>query len=217
MSVKSADGQIENFSASDDGPLSSPDGRGRRTRGVGLIELLVALSISAALLTATGVALDAAFKAYGINQEQATLSQRARLSMNRIMTYIRTSDAHQPYTAATVTSFAGGSIVTDSGIEMLLDDGTAVSFYHDPTNEKLLYKQGTAIATLLNGVTNFTVKMEPMKSADSARSGGGYDLLMRATVLITLKTTANTTTLAEDVGQQTITLSSSVMPRRNVW
>lgn len=137
--------------------------------------------------------------------------------MNRIMTYIRTSDAHQPHTAALVTSFAGGTIVTDSGIDMLRDDGSVINFYWDAGNEKLMFKQGTATAVLLNGVTNFTVKMEPMKSPDSARSGGGYDLLMRATVLITLKTTDNTTNVGEDVGKQTITLSSSVMPRRNVW
>ena len=38
-----------------------------KRRGVGLIELLIALSISAILLTATAVAVDASFKAYAAN------------------------------------------------------------------------------------------------------------------------------------------------------
>jgi len=188
-----------------------------RLKGIGLVELLVSLAISATLLTATAVALDASFKAYGVNQEQAILSQRARLSLNRILTYIRTCAAHQPHTAATVTSFAAGSIVTDTGIDMIRDDGTVIQFYYDSANQQLKLQQATASAVLLNGVTSFTIKMEPMKSAINARSGGNYDLLMRATVLITLQTTANTTGIGEDVGKQSLTLSSSVMPRRNVW
>jgi prepilin-type N-terminal cleavage/methylation domain-containing protein len=188
-----------------------------RTRGLGLIELLVSLAISAALLTATAVALDASFKAYGANQEQATLSQRARITLNRILTYIRICDAHQPHASAARANFVTGAIVTDTGIDMLKDDGTAISFVYDSTAQQLSFTQGASTAVLLNGVTSFSIQMEPMKSADNARSGGNYDLLMRATVLITLRTTADTTGKGEGVGQQTLTLSSSVMPRRNVW
>lgn len=127
-----------------------------------------------------------------VSIKDAVLSQRARLSLNRILTYIRTCEAHQPYTAE-VTSFVAGTIVTDIGIDMLRDDGTAVSFFYDSTTQQLKYKQGVNTAVLLNGVTAFTIKMEPMKSTANARSGGNYDLLMRATVLITLQTTDNTT------------------------
>lgn len=189
----------------------------RRMHALGLAELLISLAICAALLTATAVAMNASFDAYAINQEQAMLMQRSRLAMNRILTMIRTTDAHQPYTSADQTSFTAGSTVDDVGIEMLKDDGTEVQFYYDSTNQQLKYKEGASSAVLLNGVTEFQVHMEPMKSASSAKSGGNYDLLMRATILLTIRTTDNTTSTAESSGNQTVTLSSSVMPRRNVW
>jgi hypothetical protein len=47
--------------------------------------------------------------------------------------------------------------------------------------------------------------------------GGVYDRLMRATILITVRTTGNSADVNEKVGAQSLTLSTSVMPRRNVW
>ena len=61
------------------------------------------------------------------------------------------------------------------------------------------------------------VKMEPMKSAASIRAGGDYDLLRRATVLITLQTNGSFADINEVRDRQVVTLSSSVMPRRNAW
>ena len=67
--------------------------RSRRTlrRGFNLVELLVALSISATLLTATMVALDASFKAYQMTTEVASTHTIARLTMHRMLALIRTS------------------------------------------------------------------------------------------------------------------------------
>jgi hypothetical protein len=59
--------------------------------------------------------------------------------------------------------------------------------------------------------------MEPMRSATSIKTGGGYDLLKRATVNITVRTTEENSLASETTGTQTLTLSASVMPRRNVW
>jgi hypothetical protein len=61
------------------------------------------------------------------------------------------------------------------------------------------------------------VKFEPMKSEQSHRAGGSYDLLMRATVLLTVRSTGQSGDPNASTGTQSITLSSSVMPRRNVW
>lgn len=70
---------------------------------------------------------------------------------------------------------------------------------------------------MCDGVETFTVRMEPMRSADSIRTGGSWDLLKRATLLLTVKTNNNTSTKGEGIGKQTVTLSASVMPRRNAW
>jgi len=59
--------------------------------------------------------------------------------------------------------------------------------------------------------------LEPMRSSTSIRTGGVYDLLSRATILLTVRTADNTVMNSETTGDQTVTISSSVMPRRNVW
>ena len=70
----------------------SPDGRRggpRARRGFNIVELLMALGISAMLLTATMVALDASFMAYQNTTEMASTHTISRLAMHRILTMIR--------------------------------------------------------------------------------------------------------------------------------
>jgi len=190
----------------------------RRHRGVGLVELLVALSISAALLTAVAVATDSSFRAYAINEEQSNLLQRGRLGMNRLMTYVRTCKEHQPMNTAQINGFTAGTIVTDTGISMLTEAGEEIDVEYDATNQRILMSKNGGLAHVLaRGVLAFQVKMEPMKSAASLRAGGNYDLLRRATVLITLQTNGNLADMDESANGQLVTLSSSVMPRRNAW
>lgn len=192
--------------------------RRNRHRGVGLVELLVALSISAALLTAVAVATDSSFKAYAINEEQSNLLQRGRLGMNRLMTYIRTCKEHQPINTAQINGFTAGATITDSGISMFTEAGEQIDVQYDAANRRILMsKDGGLAHVLARGVVAFQVKMEPMKSAASLRAGGSYDLLRRATVLITLQTEGNAADLDESQDSQFVTLSSSVMPRRNAW
>jgi prepilin-type N-terminal cleavage/methylation domain-containing protein len=189
----------------------------RFRRGVGLVELMIALAISAALLTAVAMALDASFKAYRINQEQSSLTQRARLATHRVLTSIRQSDAHAPYTGALLANFALGQVINDSGIQMYDDASNLIVFRYDDPNDRLIMRTGGVDRTLLEGVTQFNVTIEPMRSATSIRTGGSYDLLARATILLTLRTNDSTSMNTETTGDQTVTISSSVMPRRNVW
>ena len=190
----------------------------RRHRGVGLVELLVALSISAALLTAVAVATDSSYKAYAINEEQSNLMQRGRLGLNRLVTYIRTCKEHQPMTAAQISDFTNGVTVTDTGISMFNAIGEQIDVqYYAATRSILMTKDGGDAHVLARGVIAFQVKMEPMKSAASIRAGGDYDLLRRATVLITLQTNGSFADINETEDRQVVTLSSSVMPRRNSW
>jgi Tfp pilus assembly protein PilW len=191
----------------------------RRARhGLGLAELLISLAISAALLTAVAFAIDAAFQSYKVNQEESSLTERARLALYRMLSNIRTTQAHQPYTPAMVTSFSTGQIVTDCGIKMYDDTNTQTTYLFDSPSQQLRVIRAGVSHILLNGVKSFTVKMEPMKSAQSVKTGSQtYDLLMRATILLTLDTNSSTSKSSETTGNQTVTLSSSVMPRRNIW
>jgi prepilin-type N-terminal cleavage/methylation domain-containing protein len=199
-------------------------GTGRRAgprraarRGVGLVELLIALAISASLLTATAVAIDASFKAYAINQEQSDLTQRARLAVHRMTTMLRTTKEHGPVNATLNTQFKAGKVVTDTAIDMLDLDGDLIRYRYDAGNKRLMVNAGGSERVVCDGVEAFTVRMEPMRSAASIRTGGRWDLLKRATITLTVRATDRTGVKGEGSGEQEITLSTSVMPRRNAW
>ena len=188
-----------------------------RRRGLGLFELLVSLAISATLLTAVGAALHTATQAYQINQEQSTLTQRARLAMNRMLAEIRNTQLHAPLTASVVTQFAGGVIVNDIGINMFTNANVPVTYQYDAANQQLLMIDNNVTHVMLHGVTAFQITMQPMQSATSLKTGGPFDLLERATITLTVQTVDHSANATETTNRQSVTLSSSVMPRKNVW
>jgi hypothetical protein len=181
-----------------------------------MVELLIALSITASLLTATAVAVDAAFRAYHVNQEQALLTSKGRVALAVLTTQVRGTKLHAPYTPALSSSFATGATVTDTGLSMYDEDGRLLTFRHDATTKRLLLVTPTGTYVMARGVDSFTVTLEPMRSAQSVRTGGGWDLLKRATFQITVRT-ADAAGPGESVGKQALTMSASVMPRRNAW
>jgi hypothetical protein len=189
-----------------------------RRHGIGVVELLISLAISATVLAAVAYSVDMTFRAYSINSEQSDLMQRARLAMYRLTTTIRTTGAHQPLTAAALTDFKLGLLTSDTGITMLDANERPVSFKLDPAQAKLLAidSNGTEY-TLVRGVEKFEIKFEPLRSQESMRTGGVYDRLLRATILLTIHTTGNNADVDEKVGGQSVTLSTSVIPRRNIW
>ena len=69
----------------------------RARRGFSLVEMLIALAITAALLTSTFVALDVSFRAYQKTTEVASTHIIARLMMHRMLTLIRTGQEFGPY------------------------------------------------------------------------------------------------------------------------
>jgi prepilin-type N-terminal cleavage/methylation domain-containing protein len=186
-------------------------------RGVGLIELLLALAISAMLLTATAVAVDASFKAYANNQEESSLLQQARMALNRVTTSIRTSDTHAPTNPTLLVDFRDGLKVSGTAIGMLQEDGTDIVYRYDQAKKQLLTDVNGKTYIVARGVEAFTVTMEPMRSPAALRTGGGYDLLRRANILITIRTTSETARPGETTGKHPVTLSASVTPRRNSW
>jgi prepilin-type N-terminal cleavage/methylation domain-containing protein len=188
-----------------------------KRRGVGLVELLIALSISAILLTATAVAVDASFKAYANNQEQSSLLQQGRMALNRMVTSIRTSDAHAPTDPKLLGDFKAGAKINGTAIAMFQEDGTNIVYRYDATKKTVFADVGGKSYALAKGVSAFQVSMEPMRSEAALRTGGSYDLLRRATILITIATTTSTAGVGESTGKHPVTLSVSISPRRNSW
>ncbi|MFI4882717.1 MAG: prepilin-type N-terminal cleavage/methylation domain-containing protein [Phycisphaerales bacterium JB064] len=69
----------------------------RSGRGFSLIEMMVALGISAALLTASLAALDTSFKSYQQTSETASTHVVTRIVTHRVLTMIRTGREFAPY------------------------------------------------------------------------------------------------------------------------
>ena len=71
--------------------------RARLRRGFNLVEMLIAMSITTALMTATMIALDASFMAYQSTTEVASTHTIGRLVMLRMLTLIRTGQEFGPF------------------------------------------------------------------------------------------------------------------------
>jgi type II secretory pathway pseudopilin PulG len=192
--------------------------RAARRGGITMVEMMLAVAISSTLLAAVGVAIDASFRANTVNQDQSNLTQKSRLAMNRIISEIRTTTSHSPVTAAAQADFDLGRVTTDTGIEMLIGDETAlvaVKYQFDPVAKVLKYTapNGTKYVAVTN-VEAFSVKFEPMKSQEAQQTGMPFDQLLRATVLMTVK---GDKVPGQKDPEETLTLNCSVMPRRNAW
>ena len=191
--------------------------RRRRRRGLGLAEMLVAGAVVAALLAAVATAADAGFRTYAANQVRADTTQRARITMDRLLAVIRTTEDHAPATPGVRPDFTSGLVVTDSGIVMLDNAGQAIGWRFDAGAGQLVYDApGGTPHVMLRGVRDFRVTLEPMRSYQSLRAGGSYDRLRRATVLLTVGLDAAEVGNVARAAGETITLSASVAPRRNV-
>jgi prepilin-type N-terminal cleavage/methylation domain-containing protein len=66
-------------------------------RAFSLAEMLIALTITGTLLTATLTALDASFKSYKVTTESASTNVVTRMVMSRVMTMLRTGTEFGPY------------------------------------------------------------------------------------------------------------------------
>ena len=195
-----------------------PRTRTASRRALAVVELLLALAIGGLVLVAVAYCVDASFKAYSINQEQSDLMQRSRLAMHRILTEIRTTATHAPADAVAEAAFEAGIVVTDKGIKMLDSKERELHFEFDPANGVLNARDKAGNEyVLLRGVEQFEITFEPMRSYKSLRTGGPYDRLLRATVVLTVRTSGNSVDVDETVGAQRVTLTSSAVPRQNVW
>lgn len=78
--------------------------RAKARRGFSMVELLIALTISATLLTATMVALDVMFKRYSAISDSAGSHVVARTVMHRMLSMIRTGKDFGPFPADVLDS-----------------------------------------------------------------------------------------------------------------
>lgn len=175
-----------------------------RRHGVSLIEVLLALTISATLLAAVAIAVNACFESFRVNQERGIVLNRARSVMLNLVQRMRMTEYLQPRTPGQLTAFQNYSLattagVTDNGIQILAsdvaNDGTSgtraltdIAYYHDTAdnNKRLQIIVNGKTWTLLDGVTDFRITFHPKRSSDAFAAGGGCDVVDYATITMTV-------------------------------
>ncbi len=194
--------------------------RGQR-RGFNLVELLIALAISAALLAATMVALDASFTAYQSTTEWASTHTISRLTMHRMMALIRTGVTFGP-----VPINPNDSLVQENYIEIIMPSGQYVKleWIEDPdanhsvgnalwvqvdTDPPRLLLEGVVKQEVIDPDTGLPDPVPPFTME--------YELgrkLFRATIdLMVIPDDNQSVTIEGDNSDQVIRLVASVTPR----
>jgi prepilin-type N-terminal cleavage/methylation domain-containing protein len=189
--------------------------RPRRHRGFNLIEMLIALAITAALLSATMVALDASFMAYQTTTEVASTHTISRLAMLRMMTLIRTGQEFGPNPVN-----PQDSIVASTEIEFLtpLGEYVRIEWFDEPDGA---HPVGDALYVVV-GTEDPQLLLEGVIPAfdDGGQQIPPFTLewevgrkLYRATVDITIVPDDNMSMELDGDNQQQIRLVATAMPR----
>lgn len=188
-------------------------GRVRRA-GLSLIEMIVALAISAMLLTATAVAIDTSFTAYAIAAESASTQTSTRMVVNRLLTLVRTSTAHGPMLADTGAGVTvADDIVTSPFLIVQEADGDFITISWDSVTQQMTLTRdpGTGTITtqpILGGVSSceFTLLRR--------RDNNGTWVLERASIDFTVEADDDASLDIEVANIPAVRVIASTKPRR---
>ncbi len=189
----------------------------RRTtrRGFNLIEMLIALAITATLLAAVMVALHASFMAYQSTTELASTHTIARLVMHRMLTLIRTGQEFGPF-----PNNPQDSMVASTDIEFLTPGGHLIVLEWKETATPDYPQANALYATIDGGLHHVMLEgVIPQVDADGfpvLPFTLEYELgrrLHRATIDITVVPDDNMSVTIDGDNQQQIRLVASAMPR----
>ncbi|MCP3905504.1 MAG: prepilin-type N-terminal cleavage/methylation domain-containing protein [Planctomycetes bacterium] len=181
-------------------------------RGFNLVELLMALAISAALLSATMVSLDASFMAYQTTTEVASTHTIGRLAINRMLTLIRTGTEFGPFPLDPMDS-----IVESDFIQFRTTDNNIMTIRWietDPLleNESLYVEYDGGTYLLLEGVVAQTDAGGDPVMPFTLEYERGRDLF-RATIDLAIVPDDNMDVDLDGDRLETIRLVATAMPR----
>jgi prepilin-type N-terminal cleavage/methylation domain-containing protein len=181
-------------------------------RGFNLVEMLIALAITAALLAAVMVALDASFMAYQTTTEVASTHTIGRLVMHRILALIRTGVEFTP-----VPNDPRETIRKSDYLDVLTPDGDVVSIEWHEDEEALYVVVDGEPALLLEGVV---AQYDPDTGDQIPPFTLEYELgnvLHRATVDLAIVPDDNMSVEMDGDNQEVIRLVASAMPRLSAF
>ncbi|MEM1353790.1 MAG: prepilin-type N-terminal cleavage/methylation domain-containing protein [Planctomycetota bacterium] len=195
---------------------STPRAR-RKALGLSLVEMIISLAITAMLLTATMVAINASFIAYASAAESASTQTSTRLVVHRLLALVRTSTAHGPLlpdSSADPPVTLSGFTLTSNYIDLVDPDGDVIRLTY-VANEDMIYvtvtPYGTATATtepLLGGVTDCTFYIQRRLDDD------GVWVLDRGTVDFTVQPDDDSSLELEGGVTAPVRVIASTMPRK---
>lgn len=186
--------------------------RRRRRRGFNLVELLLALAISSALLAATMAALNACFIAYQTTTEEASTHTIARLVMHRVLTMVRTGTEFgpQPEDPLEVTTASDQIVFRSHNNQKVF-----ITFDADE-GVLLLQVDNDDPRVLLRGVQRtLTEDGDPVAAFTMEWDKGTR--LYRVTMDLTVGTDDTQRTRADLGVVRTIRLVASSIPRAETW
>jgi len=186
--------------------------RGRARRGLTLIELLIALAITATLLAAMLMALQAAFRGYQASVEQSSTQMTGRVVAQRILGLVRTGAAFGPLPTDPRDRFVQGD-----SLAITLDTGETLTLRLDRAGETLFIRAGSGDErTLLSGVRG------PVDDEGAAR--GAFTLefekgtsLVRASFDLTVESDFETQMTLEGDEVTPLRIVGTASPRRSPW
>jgi prepilin-type N-terminal cleavage/methylation domain-containing protein len=197
----------------------------RNRRAFSLVEVLVALAITATMLTAAMSALDVSFKSYKMTTEGASTNVVARLVIARLMTMVRTGTQFGPYPVDPLDLTQNP--VQSNYIEFVsLDDPVTLKKAivrierRGPDATTGLYELWYIQTDFLSGVQTARNSKPLLTGVQEARFTLEYDVgqnLKRATVDLTIMpNNFQAASIGGNIEAPSIRLVSSVNPRKLV-
>ena len=184
----------------------------RARRGFSLIEMLVALGICSALLTATLVSLHASFRAYQSTTEQASTHVIGRVVMHRVMALVRNGVGFGPLPEDPRET----SLATDE-MTFLDDLDREITLRLDRQSRVLYMKVDEAAEqVLLEGVRGPVDEDGTQFGAFQLEYENGTKLI-RASFDLTVAADDNAQLSIEGNDVVPIRLVGSTAPRRLIW
>lgn len=181
-------------------------------RGLTLIELLIALAITAMLLVAMLMALQSSFRAYQASVEQSSTQMTGRVVSQRILGLVRTGAAFGPLPEDPRDRFVEGDAMA-----ITLDGGETVTLRLDRAAETLFIRAGAGDErTLLTGVRG------PVDGEGAARGAFTMEFekgttLVRASFDLTVESDFETQLTMEGDAVTPLRIVGTASPRRSPW
>jgi len=189
-----------------------------------IVEMLIALAITSALLTASLAALDASFKSYKVTSDSASTHVVARIVNQRVMALLRTGSEFGPYPEDVLDPDQNPIVSTfiefesfedaDAGLRQI----TRLERRDDSEDREGLYELWYVRMDFVDGTLAETVERPLIRNLTEVSFTLEYDIgprLRRATVDLTIQPDdLQDAAIAADLEAPTIRLVSSTSARQ---